>query len=282
MVFASKQGIKFVLTSLTFILIGCLPGLFQGVHVDLMNYVDLVKRVTMHLFHPTYVDGELTRPLFPNILAPYFYSMKILFGGLILSLIWAFLGLFLTFFLPKKAKQVIHFIAFLGESLPDILVISIFEIIVIWIYERTGLLVMNLSQSMEDIPYILPILCLSFIPACFFYRMMLVNLKEQLEMDYIEMAKSKGLRPSAILSRHILRNMAAPLLSYSRTIVWMMLSNLVIFEYIFSSAGITRFMYTYHTSLVFTIGMFLIYVPFFIFYVLLSIVLKQITGREAL
>lgn len=279
-----KQSVRLIATLIGILFVGCLPALFRGLNLSFSNYFGQMGDVLVQVLHPGQIgfqyEGRMY-PLFPEILNPYFYSMKIFFAALIFSFLLALAGTYITFFLPQWLRKTVLFLAFIGESLPDIFIMVVFQMIVILIYQKTGMLLLNISEGFDQQIFFLPVLCLSILPACFFYRMMMVTVGEQMDMDYITVAKSKGLGGCQLLFKHILRNIAVPVLSYSKTVVWMLLSNLVILEFVFGMHGLMTFIYNNPTPLVFTISLFLIFVPFYILYTFFSVLIRKLTGRGA-
>lgn len=283
MTFVIKQSLRFVLTMLFLVFVGCLPSLFQGIHINLSSYISQIENIFSQLLHPrhlVYPYQGMTLPLFPDILTPYLYSMKIFFSSLVFSFLIALIFTYLTCFLPKSVQKVILFFVFLGQSLPDIFVIVIFQVMMIVIFQTTGILLMNIAEGFNEQIYLLPVLCLSFLPTCFFYRMMMIAVKEELNTEYYYLAKSKGLTSDQILFKHILRNITLPLATYSKTIIWMLLSNLVILEYMFGMHGMTLFINNHPTSLVLTISLFLIFIPIFVFNTVVTIFIRKVTGQK--
>lgn len=278
-----RQSIRLIATLVGILFVGCLPALFRGVSINLAGYLDQVGQVASLFFHPSQMKYSYygkTYPLFPDILNPYFYSMKVFLTTFALAFVVALVATFLTFFFPRWLRRTILTIVFICESLPDLFIIVLFQMAVIWIFQGTGILVMNVAESEDTQIYLMPILCLLILPACFFYRAMVLCVREQLEMDYTDLAKNKGLRSYEILLKHVLRNIAVPMLFYSKTIVWMLLSNLVVLEYILGMPGLMLFIYHHPTSLVFTVSLFLIGVPLFLFYTILSLLIEKFIGKK--
>lgn len=283
MTFFRRQVLGFILTIIGILLAGCLPSFFQGVKINPQNYVNEIGSMVKMVIHPAsmvFTQNHVTYPLFPFIWEPYIHSMLILFGGLIFGFLLAFALVYMTFFLPEKAKKVIISSSFIGESLPDLMVIVIFQIIVVWIYNKTGIMFLNIIEGFNSNIYILPMICLSILPACFFYKMILMLMKEQLTMDYVDFARSKGIDRYLLMLRHIFRNVAIPLVFYSKTVVWLALSNMVMLEYLFNIHGFMMFIIDHPSPTVLTMGLFLIFSPFFLIYTIFSGCINILTGQK--
>ncbi|MGV3489156.1 MAG: ABC transporter permease subunit [Tuberibacillus sp.] len=281
--FTVKTCIKFLLTAIGIIFVGSFPSLFTGMSLNFTQYFNQVSDVFAQLMHPSqlvYVEKGVARSLFPQIFSPYFYSMKIFFASFALALIAAFIFTYITFFLPAKFKRAVQFLAFIGESLPDVFIIIVFQLVVVWIYIKTHVLIMNTAGVWGDHVYLLPILCLAILPTFLFYRMILLSVEEQLDLDYVELAKSKGVRKQALLLRHISRNVFVSIFFYSKTVIWIMLSNLLILEYMFNITGVTLFMYDHPMPVIFTVCMLLVFIPVFLFFTIVQLLIQWITDQK--
>jgi len=281
--FVLKTGLKFVLTAIGIIFVGALPSLFEGMSLDFAQYFNQVSSIFTQLMHPgqlIYIEKSGARPLFPHIFSPYFYSMEIFFASFCVALIAAIIFTYVTFFLPPKFQKAVKFLAFMGESLPDVFIIIIFQLVVVWIYLKTHLLIANTAGVWGDHVYFLPIVCLAILPAFLFYRMVLLSSEEQLEMDYVELAKSKGVQKQALLLRHISRNVVVSIFFYSKTVIWVMLSNLLILEYMFNITGVTLFMYDHPMPVIFTVCMLLVFIPVFLFFTIVQLLIQWITDQK--
>lgn len=278
-----RQSTKFFLAVIGIFLVGCFPAFFQGLRISFPNYLNQMGYVITQLLCPErmeYAYEGKSYFLFPDILSPYFYSLQIFFGAFFLALLVSTVGIFITFYLPRWLRKIVAAMSFIGESTPDIFIIVVFQLIVLWFYQKTGVLVMNIAQASNTHIILMPILCLFILPTCFLYHMMVLAVKEELEMDYVDVAKSKGLNSHQILFRHILRNIMASLATYSKTLIWMLLSNLVITEFMFDiNGGLTMFIYHHPTPLVFTVSLFLIFIPLFLLYVIVSALIQKLTGK---
>ncbi|MFC4618219.1 ABC transporter permease subunit [Camelliibacillus cellulosilyticus] len=282
-VFTAKNGLKFILTAIGIIFVGALPSLFNGIKPNVGDYFYQIAEVFRQLAHPSqlaYVENGMARPLFPQILGPYTYSMTIFFASFFLALILSLILTYVTFFLPAWLKRIVKFLAFIGESLPDLFIIVLFQLIVVWIYMKTHVLVADVAAVWGHQIYLLPIICLSILPTFLFYRIMVLACDEEMEKDYIELAKSKGVKKQALLLRHILRNMLVTIFFHSKTIIWVMLSNLLIFEYLFNMLGITLFMYDHPVPTIFTIAMLMIFVPIFLLFTIAQFIIGRVTNQK--
>ena len=85
---------------------------------------------------------------------------------------------------------------------------------------------------------LLPTFTLAALPAAFMTRLLRSSLVKVLQMDYIEMAKAKGLHPLKILYKHALRNALLPVLSYLGPLTSLLLVGSFVIETVYSIPGL--------------------------------------------
>ncbi|MNK12111.1 Dipeptide transport system permease protein DppB [compost metagenome] len=86
--------------------------------------------------------------------------------------------------------------------------------------------------------YILPVLTLSLRPIAYLVRILKSSLDENLHADFARTAKAKGLSPTAILLKHILRNSLVPVISYSGPLIVSLVSGSFLVEMLFAIPGL--------------------------------------------
>lgn len=283
MIFGLKSGLRFFLTAIGIVFVGSVPSLFGDMSINISKYFTQLTEVFNQIVHPNqlvYIENSVSRPLFPKLFGPYLYSMEVFFSAFFVSLILALLLTYITFFLPLKIRRVIKFLTFIGESLPDIFIIIIFQLIVVWIYTKTHFLVVNTAGVWGNHIFLMPVICLCILPTFLLYRIIILSYEEEFEKDYIELAKSKGLHQHSILLRHVLRNVLVTVFFHSKTVIWVMISNLLIFEFLFNITGITLFMYDHPVPVIFTVSLLLIFLPVFILFTFGQLVIQKMTGQK--
>lgn len=245
------------------ILVGCLPVLFQNLSFNGENYLSAIFHETIRIFtldHLTY-EGKVS--LFPFIFYKYLDSMRILGLGVLLagviSLLFAY---FSVLFFHKKIHSINRLIE-VFEAVPDLLFILLLQMLIIFIYKKTGILIVKVVTVQEK-TILLPVISLA-IPISFYITKVIIHyIDEELEKDYIIFAKSKGFSFFYILNLHVLRNISQGLFVTSRTIFWSMLSTLLIIDHLFNMNALMITMASGADA--FIVGCILIFIPFFILY----------------
>jgi oligopeptide transport system permease protein len=145
--------------------------------------------------------------------------------------------------LPDYASVML---ASLGSAIPSfvlgIFLIYIFAIHLGWLRTfgwdlRHGLIVGWLPPLQQ---LILPVVTLAALPAAYLARITRASVLEILQQDYVRTARAKGLGSSAVLTRHILRNAAVPILTVIGPIAAALITGSFIIEYMFSVPGVGR------------------------------------------
>ncbi|GAA0606095.1 ABC transporter permease subunit [Virgibacillus siamensis] len=275
--------LKFVLTAIGILLVGALPALFQGIRLDFSNYFSSIAGIFAGILNPeemTYRILNNEYPLFPRIFEVWAYSMTLLFIAFFIALGIALILTFFTVKLPKKIKEKVKFVLFATESIPDILVVALFIFFVITIYQQTGILFFNVAVYDENI-YVLPITALTILPTVLLFRAMVLEFEEEEGKQYVDVARSKGIKAQKLMVSHILRNTLISIFQNAKYILWFMLSNLLVIEYAFNLHGILDFMFMRYSPEVLTVGLFLIFSVIFFVLSVFQVIIEKVVMQEA-
>ncbi len=282
---ALKLVSRFLWMLLGVLAISATPGLFKGVSINISSYINQVLTIIVELLQPwqMYYTNPVTltqRMVFPDIFSPYFYSLEIYFGALVLSFFLALILSYFIIFLKKREMKVIRYFVFLFESLPDVFIIVLFQLGTIFIYQKTHVLIMQVAAANQEYAYTMPILCLSIIPTMFFIRVMLINMEDELSKPYVELAKSKGISKQVLIYKHVMRNSLISVFNNARSIMWLMLSNLFMLEYIFNIYGITQFALNFYEPEILALTFIMLFVPIYVFLAVCEWIISKLTGQE--
>ena len=143
------------------------------------------------------------------------------------------------------------FLAFVGFSLPTFFVgltlIIIFSIQLHWlpfIYDST-LRVTSLASLGDQLRQsIMPITVLSLANAALIVRYTRNEMVEQLPLDYVRTARSKGLRESVVVSAHMLRNSLIPVVTLVALGIPTIFGGAIVTEQIFRVPGVGELLVT--------------------------------------
>ncbi len=267
------------------ILVSAGSGVFQNQTPSLLTYWDSLRKVAAELSQPfqlVYINplSDVERELFPIIFTAFLSSAKIVFLALIIAISASLLMLVIYYSAGKWLKGTIKSFSFLVSSLPDIFIISALQIFVIWFFKQSGILLIDVASAGENQVILFPAVTLSILPAFFFLGLMVSFIKEEEGLPYVELARGKGLTKYKLLFIHIIRNILISLTYHSKQIVWMMLSYLLILEYLFNVFGVTAFLFTYNTPSIFAITAILLFLPIYILLKGMQFLVKRRIGKE--
>jgi len=222
-------------------------------------------------------------PFYTVVKDPYVYSFTILLSAFICSILVALILAFLAYMAPKKIKAIISSILFSLQSIPDVVMIVALQLFCIWIYHKTGNLIIDPVAGVDSNVYFLPILVVSIIPTVQLFQMIFLSIEEEKIKDYVEYARAKGLSKSWILVKHILRNVTITLLSNTKLIFWVIISNLLIVEYLLNMNGYFSFLFK-NTSApeIFFMALVLLFIPFYILDLIFKFIVVRLKGETEL
>lgn len=263
-----EMTIQFIISILGIICLGALPKLFYGFELHVSEYIKSLKEVFLNLMDLSNLQYVRDKFLFPQLFVHYKETIVIFLAAFFISLFVAFCIVYMIMSSsPRIQHRIKSFLIFL-ESIPDILLILVSQILVIWFFKQTGFLPFQIASIGGESIRGLPILCLSIPTTIMFVKMLVLRFENELEKDYVLFAKAKGLNRFHILNRHILRNVLLSTLFFAKTNIFFMLSNLYIIEWIFNTSGIFMFLKSYMGIRieVFIVSVLLIYIPIFIIF----------------
>ncbi|QDP40981.1 ABC transporter permease subunit [Radiobacillus deserti] len=222
----------------------------------------------------------IERDLFPYIFKAFFSSASVLGIAFAVSFSIALLTATLLWYAPTKMKELCLSFSSLLQSIPDVMYVVISQLLLIWFYQETGTRLANISGAGTDEAILLPALILSILPTIFFFQSMLRLMDEEKKEPYFDLALSKGLTRFWILLKHILRNMLIRLAYQSKYLISLMISNLLIIEYMFENLGMTSLLFSYSQPPVFFVTGILFFVPIYLLLKFMELVLYRLTNQE--
>ncbi|WNF22550.1 ABC transporter permease subunit [Mesobacillus jeotgali] len=254
-----------------FIVIGSLPVLLRNLTFDTEGYFNSVKDLTVKIFTLSNLTYDGQHEMLPAVMDRFFYSMKTLGMALFAATAMSFLLSYLiVLFFEKKKDYILSFIEII-RSIPDVLWMFLLQAGVIWLLKTFGVkFIQTTSLGSDNQAVLLPLISLSLPIFLFLAQVIVLKIFEELDKPYIILAKAKGLSYFYMLNVHVVRNIRQDLLGHFKTIIWMMLSTLVMVEYIFNLDGLMKFNIVYVSVELFVFSCILFFTPFFLIYRLIE------------
>lgn len=193
------------------------------------------------------------------------YSLEVLFLALIVAVLLALFFTVITMLCRERVRQRIKTVFFFLESLPDILIVLLIQLLVIIIHKQTGIFMKIAVIGGEKI-YLLPVICLMILPMVQLYRLSMLTFEAEERKMYTELAKSLGFGKLVILLVHMFRNAIISIFFQSKKTMWFMLSNLFILERMFNMPGIMFYLSDNINGELFFITVCSFFFPVFLLY----------------
>ncbi len=108
------------------------------------------------------------------------------------------------------------------------------------LYKETGIKFLQLYGVFGAKPYFVPIMTVSFLPLFLLIQFLIKVMTDEQSQQYVLYAKAKGIGRLRTLLIHIMRNIFPLSVLQLRTIVWVLLSNIYLVEYLFNINGFTQ------------------------------------------
>lgn len=136
----------------------------------------------------------------------------------------------------KATDSVLRILTTLGISVPSFVVATL---LLLLLGVKLKLLPTMGLQGVKG--YIMPVLALSFYPACYIGRLSRSSMLDAINQDYMRTAKAKGVKSSKRIFKHALRNAFIPVLTYLGPLTAGILSGSFVVESVFSIPGLGRY-----------------------------------------
>jgi oligopeptide transport system permease protein len=129
----------------------------------------------------------------------------------------------------------IMFVALSGISLPSF-ALATFLIVIFSLYFN----LLPVAGLTTPAHYILPCLTMAAQPSALLARLLRASMLEVINQEYVTTARAKGLRESAVIVRHALKNALLPTLTVLGIMVGRILAGAFLIETVFSIPGVGR------------------------------------------
>ncbi|MGI2327793.1 ABC transporter permease subunit [Planococcus sp. YIM B11945] len=269
-----KLLMKFVFSVVGILLVSGLPTLLTGMlagEFPIAEYFRTLGMVLRDLWplqdlsvYNYRIQQEM--PVFPKILEYISYSLQILFLALAAAVFFAIVFTVGTMLLGEKLRDRVKMALYFLESLPDLLIIMLMQLAVIFFFKQTGILVSKIAVLGDDRIYWLPVFCLALLPTIQLYRLCMLTFQEEERKMYVELARSLGFSRVFIVLVHMFRNAIISVFFQSKKTMWFMLSNLFVLELMFNLPGIMLFLKENMTPQMFIVTVFSFFLPMFLLY----------------
>lgn len=240
----------FLLSAILFIIILSGPYLLipgeRGIVLNLRAPIMVLESLSAKIEEGHFFDyyaGKMKWNLAATLPVYVFNSIKYILASSIISL---FLGISFTLLLSDNKHRWIKEIISFFSIIPDFLFAVILQLIVVLVYQATGIHVARTASMGGDNPAVLlPLLTMVLVSILFILQSASIHYRYIKSQPYITFAESLGLSKRNIKYRHILPGLLHYLRTDIQKFIVIMFGSLFITERIFNIPGITRFIFGY-------------------------------------
>lgn len=210
----------------------------QSVHGRMMTNFSLyvtVKNTIVYLrtlFGPEFYNSQNMKEIIAVIKESGAMSIKLIGGTLLLAMVGGIL-LSLLEHVNLRRKKSTSLITLILFSIPDVFVVLIGLALYTLIYLK--------FPQIKDLTYIkgyiMPLLTLSIVPLIYISRITTVSIEEEIQKPYFHAAKAFGYSTFKIFTSEMLPALIFKVIDSMPTIMTMILSNMLIVEYLFNYNG---------------------------------------------
>ena len=111
------------------------------------------------------------------------------------------------------------------------------------LYVSDALKIPMLFNEKKPVSWILPAVCMSLSSIATYAMWIRRYMVDELNKDYIKLARAKGLKNSLVMSRHVIRNAFVPMAQQLPSNILMTISGSIYVESLFSIPGMGGFWY---------------------------------------
>lgn len=160
-----------------------------------------------------------------TIIRTFSYLIPGIIAGVLLSVLLSMLASLWRF-----TGRLLDSIHALLSGLPDFLLITLIQLVSIYLTRLTGKNEILIAQYGNNIPFMIPFLTIVFIPCFLIYGTLRLSIEREMTQDYITTAQAKGLSSWEILFHHVIRNIIEDLLMVLPKATTLALASMVVAE----------------------------------------------------
>ncbi|WP_079508161.1 ABC transporter permease subunit [Mesobacillus jeotgali] len=244
------QNALFILTTIAGLLFFmAFPRLFslrtsgsEHIDIELAALLKTMSATAEQLFKPS--SWQFLESWYQEtVIERYTYSIEIISVSLLFTV---FIGSFIAYLfmtLPYSHRsKVKHILNFFG-GLPDLLIIFLMQLVLITLFREFDIRLVNMYGLAGKEPLIFPMIINSFLPSLFLAQFLIKIMEDEFEKHYILLGQAKGLSKMQILFVHLTRNIVPVVSIHFKTIIYLVLTNLVLVEHMFILDGYIQELY---------------------------------------
>lgn len=219
-------------------------GLDKSTFTQLLTYLNNLAHFELG------VSPRFNAPVADLILSRLPYTMLVMIGGVVVALIFGVaMGVIMAVFANRWPDRLLRAVVLTFYSAPSfwvaLMLIMLFAVKLNWLpsngYSTIGAEFTGAGRIVDLLRHAaLPIIALSFFSVALYARLVRTSMMEVYSMDFVRTAEAKGVGPTAVAVRHVLRNSLRPLVALVGHDLATMVGGAAVIESVFGWPGIGR------------------------------------------
>lgn len=204
--------------------------------VNLSSFLKVIRDTVMQFFKSSswqFFESWNTE----SVIDRYTYSLELIFFSLLFTIFIGSVIAYLFMNLPYKHRLRVKNVLNFFEGLPDLLVIFMIQLFLFMLYREFQIRLVTMYGLAGKEPIIFPMIINSLLPSLFFTQYLIKVMEEEFEKHYILLGQAKGLSRLHLLFSHLTRNIVPVVSIHFKTIIFMVLTTLVLVEHMFVLDG---------------------------------------------
>ncbi|WP_108670374.1 ABC transporter permease subunit [Peribacillus acanthi] len=192
----------------------------------------------------TFIDSWMK----DEVMERYIYSLQIMGLSILFTIFIGCIIACFIIFIPYKWKAPLKDGLNFLEGLPDLFILFLLQMGIFTLYKEFGIKLFYMYGLFGAKPYFFPMVVISILPSLFFAQYLLKVMEEEMDKQYILLGRAKGLSNLHLFKNHLIRNIYPVVMIYFKTIIFMVLTNLVLVEHMFILDGYVNELYNVLTT----------------------------------
>lgn len=168
-----------------------------------------------------------------QVMDGYLHSYTILGFSIVITIVVGTIIAFAVMLSPLRVRNRLKAILDLFEGLPDLIFIFAINMLNIYLYQEHSIKIFRMYGLGSYQPVIFPVIVISFLPAILFAVFLIKSMEDEEQEQYIQVGLSKGLTKGYLYTVHMVRNVLPVFMLKFRSILYLLLSNLVLVEHMY-------------------------------------------------
>lgn len=168
-----------------------------------------------------------------QVMDGYIHSYTILGFSLAITIVVGTFIAFAVMLSPLRVRNRLKGFLDVFEGLPDLIFIFAINMLNIYLYQEHNIKIFRMYGLGSYQPVIFPVIVISFLPAILFAVFLIKSMEDEEQEQYIQVGLSKGLTKGYLYTVHMVRNILPVFILKFRSILYLLLSNLVLVEHMY-------------------------------------------------